>query len=198
MNRFILQWSGISLICIGLIQAAFYSSWVRYPEPNPISISVCLAYWLLLAFLQKRVLFSELQNRQFGARWFITVVASGFLPMLLHDLYLLSPDIDPRGQGVLILYLTLPCLAFAGGLVSGITTLLLFKNYSRRRTKLDRLDVVWIIVNVFKWVVGITMFFYLGDSFSFSVIIIFLFAVATAIEGGMIRKYLSKRRLVLD
>lgn len=190
MNKFRFYWSCVDLLSAGLAIGILNSDWLYYPGLGELRLIVlCFAYWLLLSLLQKQILFWKFRNRQFCDRWFFISIAAGFLPMLLHHSIVTSSS-DFVGQGVLILWLSLPCLAVIGGLISATATFLLFKSHSRRKMKFSVRDVIWLIVNVFKWLIGFAVanLYFWG---SFLPILIFLFISIAIIEAWMIERYLQ-------
>ncbi len=73
-------------------------------------------YWVLVSGLQSLLLW-RVQGFSFALKWWLTTAITGFALMLAHELFLL--DIDTRGQGILILILSLSVLAISGGLILG-------------------------------------------------------------------------------
>lgn len=193
MNKFTLYWSCTSLVSVSLTAILLRSEWLQLLDLKVSSALtvLCLAYWLSISLLQKRALSWRLQNQQFGNRWFFFAIASGFLPMLLHNL-LISSTIDQEGQGALIIYLSLPCLAIVGGLTSALIKLLLFESHNQSQTKLDYRDITWIVVNILKWSFGLATVYYWESSLLAILILIFLFASIAIVEGWMIEKHLYK------
>jgi hypothetical protein len=154
-----------------------------------LSIAIYLFYWVLLAILQAAALFWKFQDKQLTYKWFFTTSITGFIVMLLHDLIVLKVmGTDTRGQGVLILILSLPCLAVLGGLILGLTQFLLIQNRYKVNLKSDSLkniNILWLSISVISWIIGMSSILFLGLP-----TLIILSAIGSAIKGWFINKYL--------
>ena len=189
MNKFIIFWSCGSPGCLSLIVTVdwFYRlSWhPGYPDVR-VSIAIYLVYWFLLGILQGGILLWKFQNRQFAYRWFFTTTTTGFLVMLLHDVSLALLGIDTRGQGVLILLFSLPCMAVLGGLILGITQFLLIRKRYRINQRLNNLNKIWFAISFLSWVIGFAGIF-TGNALP---VWILLVTFGSAMKGWFIQKYL--------
>ena len=192
INRFIILWGLISPICISLIASVLISyqiNWYPAYYDMRLSIAIYLFYWVLLAILQAAALFWKFQDKQLTYKWFFTTSITGFIVMLLHDLIVLKVmGTDTRGQGVLILILSLPCLAVLGGLILGLTQFLLIQNRYKVNLKSDSLkniNILWLSISVISWIIGMSSILFLGLP-----TLIILSAIGSAIKGWFINKYL--------
>ena len=196
MSRFIIFWSLISPGCFSLVVVLhwfysffFKSSWVPGDPDFIISIATYLIYWLLLGILQGLILFRKFQNRQFAYRWFLITSTTGFIVMLLHDIVLISLDIDTGGQGIVILLYSLPCLAILGGLILGLAQFSLIRKRYRVDKRFNRLVKIWIAISFFSWAIG-----FAGILFTLSVYTIYICIICvmggSAMKGWFINKYL--------
>jgi hypothetical protein len=187
VQQFLLLWSLISPGCVGLIAAVvqFYQiSWYpAYPDMR-VSIGVYLTYWLLLGILQGGLLFWQFHDRQWATRWAITTSVTGFLVMLLHDLTIALLGIDTRGQGILILILSLPCLVVLGSMILGETQFLLIQYRFKDKPISSQLSVGWSSMSFLSWMVG-----FLGIVFGSLPILLLLVAIGSLLKGQFIQKY---------
>lgn len=190
MSRFIILWSLISPGCLSLIAVAnvFYRlSWTPGDPDLRISIAFYLVYWLLLGILQGGVLFWKFQDRQFAYRWFFTTSTTGFLVMLLHDLSLALLGIDTRGQGILILIYSLPCLAVLGGLILGLAQFLLIRKRCQIHLRLNHLDSTWFTTSFVSWMIGFAGILFGSNALPVSILLV---AFGSAMKGWFIQKNL--------
>lgn len=190
MIRFPILWSLISPLCASLIGGViwFYQlSW--YPGyPNlPLSIAIYLSYWLLLGILQAALLFWKFHSKPFAYQWFITTSATGFVSMLLHDLTLISIGSDTRGQGALILLLSLPILAIVGGLLLAFAQWRLVRIHDHTRPGIN-FNAAWLTAGVVSWVIG-----FIGGFFSSAQFPAFLLLITcgTALKGLLLQRHLQ-------
>jgi hypothetical protein len=69
--------------------------------------------------------------------------------MLLHDLILLKVmGVDTKGQGALILIISLPCLALLGGFILGLAQFWLIRNRYQANLKSNKLNILWLFISV--------------------------------------------------
>lgn len=193
INRFVILWGLISSICIcisSIVSVIVFSpvSWHPAYYDMQISIVIYLVYWVLLATLQGAALFWKFQDRRFAYKWVFTTSITGFMIMLLHDLIVLKVmGTDTRGQGVLILILSLPCLAVLGGLILGLAQFWVIRNRYKANLKSDNPNILWLFISVISWVIGMSSILFGG----FGVLMLIIFAgVGSAMKGWFINKYL--------
>lgn len=194
MNKFVILWSLISPGCLSLVASVlwFYQlDWYpAYPDIER-SLAVYLTYWLLLGSLQGAILFWKFQERQLAYQWFLMTTTVGFAVMLLHDLALFGMGVDSRGQGILILVLSLPVLAILGGLPLGLAQYLLIRKRYRTDLNLKPLTVRWFAISFGSWVIGFVGILF-GLSGLFRFVLIFFVATGSFLKGWFIQKYLRK------
>ncbi|KAM3110758.1 hypothetical protein [Phormidesmis sp. 146-33] len=192
MNRFVILWSLISPGCVSLIASVlwFYRlSWYPgYPDIW-ISIAVYLAYWLPLGVLQGVLLFWKFRDQQFAYRWFLTTTTTGVLVMLSHDLSLALMGVDTRGQGALILILSLPCLAALGGPILGLAQFLLIRNRYQTYLRPNHLTSNWFARSFLSWAIGFTGIL-IAMSTDMLPALLLLVAFGSALKGWFIQKHL--------
>ena len=184
MSRFIIFWSLISPGCFTLVVVLhwfysffFKSSWFPGHPDFIISIATYLIYWLLLGILQGLLLFWKFQNRQFAYRWFFITSTTGFIVMLLHDIFLISLNSNRGGQGILILLFSLPCLAVLGGLILGLAQFSLIRKRYRVDKRFNRLVKIWIAISFFSWTIG-----FAGILFTFNIYTMYICIIC--VMGG--------------
>jgi len=182
MNLFVLIWGLISPVCLSLVAGVLWinqSFWTPGDSDIWRSSLIWLGYWLPLGGLQAALLLWKFRDRRFAYQWWFVTSLTGFLIMLVHELYVLSTN--PIGQGILVLLLTLPILAVMGGLVLGAAQFLLIRR--RSRSNLKRLRIIWFVLCLLSWVIGfggLLLFFY-------GVVIT---VAATVLKGWFLQKYL--------
>jgi hypothetical protein len=193
MQQFLLFWSLISPGCLGIIAALLSFNRVSWHPAYPdlrLSIGIYLGYWLLLGLLQGGLLFWQFNDRQWATRWAIVTSLTGFLVMLAHDLMIILLGIDARGQGILILMLSLPCLAVFGGLILGIMQFLLIQDrYNNHRYNNHRishqLTIIWFSISLLAWMVGFSSIVF-GN---FPILLLFV-TIGGLLKGRFIQKHL--------
>ncbi|TWH44099.1 hypothetical protein [Dulcicalothrix desertica] len=191
INRFVIVWGLISTLCMGLVVSGLLLnsiSW-RPADYNNILMSIAIysIYWVLLAILQGAALFWKFQDKAVAYKWFFTTSITGFIVMFLHDFIILNVmKTDTRGQGVLILILSLPILALSGGFILGLAQLWLIRNRYKPNLETIPLNILWLFLGVISWVIGFAGM-YFG---SFFPLILLLYSVGSIIKGWFINKYL--------
>jgi hypothetical protein len=193
MNKFIAFWSLASPICLSIVASVlWFYKLVWHPAYFDIwrSIAVYFAYWLLLGLIQGAILFWKLQERRFAYQWFFVTSAVGFSVMLLHDLSLLLLGADTRGQGALILLLSLPLLAILGGLPLGLAQFFLIRNRYRANLNATHLNLRWFALSFLSWVVGFIGILFIFSGTRLMPILLLFVAAGTAIKGWFLQKYL--------
>ncbi|MGG6263997.1 hypothetical protein ACQ4M3_22010 [Leptolyngbya sp. AN03gr2] len=192
MNLFILVWSLISPLCLGIVASVFWSrpnNWHPASSEVGISLLVYSAYWLLLGGLQAAALFWRFRDRRFAVRWFLVTSATGILVMLLHDLTVFAITGALEGQGVLFLGISFSVLAVLGGLVLGAAQFLLIRQRDRVHSNLKVLRTQWFVLSWLSWVIG-----FAGIPFVFYSMFVSVFvtvAVGSALKGWFLQKYLN-------
>lgn len=198
MSRFVILWSLISPICllIARIPHSFQNYWhPGYPNIWASTI-IYLFYWLPLGILQGGALLLRFQDKKIAYMWFFITSMTGLLIMLLHDLSLALMNIDTRGQGVIILVISLPCLALVGGPVLGLAQFFVIRSHYKSGLNLPRLNTLWFLVSFLSWImgfVGVLVFFWTQGFFFngiLSVLAIFV-ALGGWMKGWFIQKYLQ-------
>lgn len=189
---FLILWTAISPGCVGLIYTFLTLvpklSWHPGSSHLGLSIAVYLVYWLVLASLQSLLLFGKFRNKQFAYRWFFTTSITGFLLMLSHDLTLAGLGIDTRGQGALILILSLPILGLVGGSILGLAQYFVIRKFYRSNLKLTFLNGSWFAIAFLSWAIGFGGI--LAGNYIIPVTVL-LTAAGGAMKGWFIQKYLK-------
>jgi hypothetical protein len=139
--------------------------------------------------LQAVVLLWQYQDKHLAQRWALTTSITGTLVMLSHDVGLALTGVDARGQGALILLMSLPFLASLGGFVLGLAQYFLIRD--RCRSNLAQ----WLAMSFVSWMSGFAAIWVssMGNSLS---ILMLLIAAGTALKGWFIQRNL--RALKVD
>ena len=188
IGKFLIFWSLISPVCIGLIACFLGLSQTTWYPSHPdigVSIIIYLAYWLLLGSLQGVLLF-RLQHPSLARRWFLATTLTGFLLMLAHEIALLG--VNTTGQGILFLLISLPCLAILGGPILGFVQFLLLRNINTPNPKENYLHRTWFMASFASWFLGFLSIF--GGNYTFLVLLL-LAAIGTLIKGLFVARYLQ-------
>lgn len=190
-NRFLIFWTLISTFCMSLVVSGIifgYIDWRPADYGNiQTSIVVYSIYWILLTSLQGAALFCKFGDKGFVYKWFLITSITGFFVMFLHDFIILHiMNVDTRGQGVLILILSLPILAIVGGFILGFTQLWIIKNSYKPNLEFISLNNQWLSIGVVSWIIGFAGMFF-G---SFYPALLILYPVGSIIKGWFINKYL--------
>jgi hypothetical protein len=104
--------------------------------------------------------------------------------MLSYDLVITSMQAGDRV--VVVLAFFLPFLVLAGGLILGSVQLSLI-NYHRYDITSNKLKILWIIINLFSWIIGFTGVIFPDERNLF----ILCIAAGTTLKGLFINKYLK-------
>lgn len=195
MNKFIVFWSLASPVCLSIIASVLWLFKLAWYPAYPkiwLSLAVYLAYWVLLGLLQGAILFWRFQKRRFAYRWFFITSAVGFAIMLLHDLSLLLLGADTRGQGVLILLLSLPVLAILGGLPLGLAQFFLIRSRYRANLNFKHLHLRWFALSFLSWTIGFAGIFFIFSGTRLFPVLLLLVASGSAMKGWFIQQYLRK------
>lgn len=190
-NRFVIVWTLFSTLCISLIVSGIIFGSVNWRSADygniQTSIAVYSIYWILLATLQGAALFWKFGDKIFAYKWFFITSLTGFIVMFLHDFIILHiMNVDTRGQGVLILILSLPILAIAGGFILGFAQLWLIKNRYKANLESIPLNSYWLSIGVVSWIIGFAGMFF-G---SFFPLLFIFYPAGSMIKGWFINKYL--------
>jgi hypothetical protein len=189
---FVFCWSLISPLCLGIVAGSLslaQQHWSIADSNIGLSIVVYASYWLLLAMLQGAALFWRFQDRKFAIRWVQTTAIIGSFAMIAHDLFLvLRPGGPPGGQGIVILLITLPCLAVLGSLLLGTAQFRIVRSHYRDPTTANNRNPLWFVVSFMSWIIGFGGIFISLDNISIMPLFI---TIGTALKGWFIDKYLA-------
>jgi hypothetical protein len=153
MNRFLLLWSLISPTCSCLIVGWAFKRQSAWDFTG--QFDMYLAYWIVLALGQSLLLWWVYRQRSLAVQWFITTALAGTAIMQSHDLLLALTGIDPRGQGMLILMLSIPLLALFGGFFLGLAQWYVLQGHTGRSLRSQiRLSAAWAIASFLSWTIG--------------------------------------------
>jgi hypothetical protein len=185
---FVILWSAISSGCIGLIYKLISISETSWEPGSRFAIAAYLVYWLSLASLQAILLLWKFRDKNFACQWFFTTSVAGFLVMLSHDLTLAALKIDTRGQGIIILIISIPCLAFIGGWLLGLAQYFVIRKFYRNNIELGSVNDNWF------WIAGLSWALGFGGILRIDYIVqvtILLTAIGGAMKGWFLQKYLK-------
>ncbi len=188
-KQFLLLWGLISPGCLGLIAAVLQRYQVMWYPAYPdmrLSIGIYLSYWLLLGILQGGLLFWRFNDRRWAAQWAIVTSLTGFLVMLAHDLTIALFGIDTRGQGILILILSLPCLVVLGGLILGLMQFSLIQDRYKTHQKSNWLTLIWFSISLLSWMIGFSGVFLGGQALANLMAFV---TIGSLLKGRFIQKY---------
>jgi hypothetical protein len=185
---FVFLWSLISPLCLGIIAGTLsllQQSWHIGDLKIGLSIFVYAGYWLLLAMLQAAALWWRFQDRKLAIGWFYITAITGTLVMTAHDLALLLLGVDTRGQGIIILLLSLPCLGVVGSSILGAAQFIIIRSQIHKRLKTE----IWFVLSFMSWAIGFGGIFASLDNIS---LLPLFMAAGTALKGLFIDKYLER------
>jgi hypothetical protein len=138
--------------------------------------------------LQGAALFWRFQDRKFALRWLQTTAIIGLLAMIVHDLLVfLTLGGPPSGQGIVILLLSLPCLAVLGSLLLGAAQFRIVRSHYRDPTTAKNRDPIWFAVSFLSWIIG---FGGIYISFNNLWLVPLFIMTGTALKGWFIDEYL--------
>jgi hypothetical protein len=185
----------ISPICLSLVVGWAFKRQSAWNFTGQLGLY--LAYWMILGLGQSLLLWWVYRQRSLAMQWLITTALAGTATMQAHDLLLALTGVDPRGQGMLILMLSVPLLALFGGFFLGLAQWFVLWRHTGRSTRAQiRLSAAWAIASFLSWTIGFCGIL-LGYGFDrlpgigIFVGLLLCTMVGTSIKGLVVMQYLK-------